>query len=88
MLDEVDAPLDDTNVNRFCEIVDEMSKKVQFIFITHNRLPWRWRNNYPVLLCRNPVSQDLSLLILMKLLNSQRHNAGSELVKWKKSGGY
>ena len=38
MLDEVDAPLDDTNVNRFCEIVDEMSKKVQFIFITHNKI--------------------------------------------------
>ena len=38
MLDEVDAPLDDTNVNRFCEIVDEMSKKVQFIIITHNKI--------------------------------------------------
>ena len=38
MLDEVDAPLDDTNVNRFCEIVDEMSKKIQFIFITHNKI--------------------------------------------------
>ena len=38
MLDEVDAPLDDTNVNRFCEILDEMSKKVQFIFITHNKI--------------------------------------------------
>ena len=38
MLDEVDAPLDDTNVNRFCEIVDDMSKKVQFIFITHNKI--------------------------------------------------
>ena len=37
MLDEVDAPLDDTNVNRFCEIVREMSSKVQFIFITHNK---------------------------------------------------
>ena len=37
MLDEVDAPLDDTNVNRFCEIVKDMSTKVQFIFITHNK---------------------------------------------------
>jgi chromosome segregation protein len=37
MLDEVDAPLDDTNVNRFCEIVKDMSAKVQFIFITHNK---------------------------------------------------
>ncbi len=37
MLDEVDAPLDDANVGRFCELVREMSKRVQFIFITHNK---------------------------------------------------
>lgn len=36
MLDEVDAPLDDANVGRFCELVKEMSKQVQFIFISHN----------------------------------------------------
>ncbi len=38
LLDEVDAPLDDTNVLRFCELVKEMSKTVQFIFITHNKI--------------------------------------------------
>ncbi len=38
MLDEVDAPLDDANVARFCNIVREMSDKVQFIFITHNKV--------------------------------------------------
>ena len=38
MLDEVDAPLDDANVTRYCEIVKEMSEKVQFIFITHNKV--------------------------------------------------
>ncbi|ANO51484.1 chromosome segregation protein SMC [Woeseia oceani] len=38
MLDEVDAPLDDANVNRFCDIVREMSEKVQFVFITHNKV--------------------------------------------------
>jgi chromosome segregation protein len=37
LLDEVDAPLDEHNVGRFCEIVREMSKQVQFIFITHNK---------------------------------------------------
>ena len=37
LLDEVDAPLDEHNVGRFCEIVREMSKRVQFIFITHNK---------------------------------------------------
>jgi chromosome segregation protein len=38
LLDEVDAPLDDANVGRFCEIVKEMAAKVQFVFITHNKV--------------------------------------------------
>ncbi len=37
MLDEVDAPLDEANVGRFCNLVREMSAAVQFIFITHNK---------------------------------------------------
>jgi chromosome segregation protein len=37
MLDEVDAPLDEANVGRFCDLVREMSERVQFIFITHNK---------------------------------------------------
>ncbi|MGD9386919.1 MAG: chromosome segregation protein SMC [Gammaproteobacteria bacterium] len=37
MLDEVDAPLDDANVGRFCDIVRSMSDAVQFIIITHNK---------------------------------------------------
>jgi chromosome segregation protein len=37
ILDEVDAPLDEGNVDRFCDIVREMSERVQFIFITHNK---------------------------------------------------
>jgi chromosome segregation protein len=38
MLDEVDAPLDDANVERYAAMVREMSEKVQFIFITHNKI--------------------------------------------------
>ena len=38
MLDEVDAPLDDANVGRFCAMVTEMSSQVQFIMITHNKI--------------------------------------------------
>jgi chromosome segregation protein len=38
LLDEVDAPLDDANVMRFCDVVKEMSDNVQFLIITHNRL--------------------------------------------------
>jgi chromosome segregation protein len=38
MLDEVDAPLDDANVGRYCDMVRKMSDAVQFIFITHNKV--------------------------------------------------
>ena len=38
MLDEVDAPLDDANVGRFCAMVEEMSEYVQFIMISHNKI--------------------------------------------------
>ena len=37
LLDEVDAPLDEANVGRFCDIVKEMSRQVQFVLITHNK---------------------------------------------------
>ncbi len=37
LLDEVDAPLDEHNVGRFCDIVRDMAQRVQFIFITHNK---------------------------------------------------
>jgi len=38
LLDEVDAPLDDDNTARFINLVSEMSEKVQFIFVTHNKI--------------------------------------------------
>ena len=38
MLDEVDAPLDDANVGRFARLVESMSDRVQFIYITHNKI--------------------------------------------------
>lgn len=38
ILDEVDAPLDDANVGRYCKLVESMSEKVQFIYITHNKI--------------------------------------------------
>ena len=38
VLDEVDAPLDDANVGRFCNLVEELSDQVQFIYITHNKV--------------------------------------------------
>lgn len=38
LLDEVDAPLDDANTTRFCDLVKTMSKETQFLYISHNRL--------------------------------------------------
>ena len=38
LLDEVDAPLDDANIGRFCDLVKIMAEKTQFIFISHNKL--------------------------------------------------
>lgn len=38
LLDEVDAPLDDSNTERFCNLVRRMAEKTQFLFITHNRI--------------------------------------------------
>ena len=38
LLDEVDAPLDDSNTERFCNMVKRMSKNTQFLFISHNKI--------------------------------------------------
>ncbi len=38
LLDEVDAPLDDPNTERFCRLVREMSSATQFLFISHNKI--------------------------------------------------
>jgi chromosome segregation protein len=44
MLDEVDAPLDDTNTVRFCELVKKMSDHSQFVFISHNKITMELAN--------------------------------------------
>jgi chromosome segregation protein len=38
LLDEVDAPLDDSNTERFCNLVRKMSRHTQFVFISHNKI--------------------------------------------------
>ena len=38
LLDEVDAPLDDSNTERFCNLVRKMSEQTQFLFISHNKV--------------------------------------------------
>ena len=38
LLDEVDAPLDDANVVRFCDLVKEMAERLQLVMVTHNKI--------------------------------------------------
>jgi len=45
LLDEVDAPLDDSNTERYCALVSKMSAETQFIFITHNRITMEMAHN-------------------------------------------
>ena len=45
LLDEVDAPLDDRNVERFCDLLKYMSERVQFIMITHNKVSMEYMDN-------------------------------------------
>ena len=44
LLDEVDAPLDDPNTERFCAMVREMSAQTQFLFISHNKITMEMAN--------------------------------------------
>ena len=64
ILDEVDAPLDDNNVDRFCSMVEEISQKVltKFIIITHNRMTMsRVDRLYGVTMPEEGVSQIVSV---------------------------
>ncbi len=54
MLDEVDAPLDEANVGRFCELVRKMSDRVQFIFITHSKTTMELADNLVGVTMREP----------------------------------
>ena len=64
ILDEVDAPLDDNNVDRFCSMVEEISEKVQtkFIIVTHNRMTMsRVDRLYGVTMPEEGISQIVSV---------------------------
>jgi chromosome segregation protein len=54
MLDEVDAPLDDANIGRYCNMLKEMSSTVQFIFITHNKITMEIANQLAGITMREP----------------------------------
>ncbi len=64
VLDEVDAPLDDYNVERFCDLLDEMSRSTEtrFIIITHNPITMARMNRlYGVTMAERGVSQLVSV---------------------------
>ena len=64
MLDEVDAPLDDHNVERFCNLMDEMvsSTQTRFIIITHNPITMARMNRlFGVTMAERGVSQLVSV---------------------------
>jgi len=65
LLDEVDAPLDEANVGRFSQMVAEMSKSVQFLVVTHNKITMEASNQLAGVTMREPgvsrlVSVDLA----------------------------
>jgi chromosome segregation protein len=64
VLDEVDAPLDDHNIERFCDLLDEMTKSTdtRFIIITHNPITMARMNRlYGVTMAERGVSQLVSV---------------------------
>ena len=70
MLDEVDAPLDDANVGRYCDMIKEMSSAVQFIFITHNKITMEIANQLAGVTMKEPgvsrlVSVDIDRAVEM-----------------------
>jgi len=70
LLDEVDAPLDDSNVGRFSSLVQTMADRVQFIFISHNKLAMEMANQLIGITMQEagvsrPVSVDVDTAISM-----------------------
>jgi chromosome segregation protein len=80
LMDEVDAPLDDANVGRFCEIVREMSQGVQFIIITHNKITMELANQLHGVTMQEPgvsrlVSVDVAQAVEMTGTELPKENA-------------
>jgi chromosome segregation protein len=72
VLDEVDAPLDDANVERFCNLLDEMTKltRTRFVTITHNPITMaRMDRLYGVTMAERGVSQ----LVSVNLVEAERY---------------
>ncbi|KMT64237.1 chromosome segregation protein SMC [Catenovulum maritimum] len=73
MLDEVDAPLDDANVARFCNLVREMSSTVQFIYISHNKIAMEMANQLVGVTMQEPGVSRMVAVDIEKAIELAQH---------------
>lgn len=77
LLDEVDAPLDDANTQRFCNLVQELSSKTQFVYISHNRLAMEMADQ---LVGVTMQEKGVSTVVSVSLIDAVKHAVDSEVV--------
>ena len=75
VLDEVDAPLDDTNTERLCKLIQKMAEKTQFIYISHNKITMEMAHQLiGVTMQERGVSKIVSVDIEEAMRLSDNHN--------------
>jgi len=74
ILDEVDAPLDDANIDRFLHVITEFSRKIQFIIVTHNKKTMAQANNLYGITMEEP---GLSGLVSVRLSEVDSYDVSS-----------
>ena len=74
ILDEVDAPLDETNVGRFTQLVQEMSTQTQFVLITHSK---KTMSMSPVMYGVTMQEPGVSKLVSVRFHSNQEHAASA-----------
>jgi chromosome segregation protein len=84
ILDEVDAPLDDANLNRFLRVIKEFSKKIQFIMVTHNKKTMAQANNLYGITMAEP---GLSSLVSVRLSEVDSYSEKNTTPNTAESGG-
>jgi len=69
LLDEVDAPLDDPNTDRFCAMVREMAETTQFLFISHNKITMEMANQLVGITMPEPGASRVVAVDIAEALN-------------------
>ncbi len=84
VLDEVDAPLDDANVTRFTNLIQQMSAQTQFIVITHNKHTMQTANTlYGITMEEAGVSQVVSVKFPGQENGDSKRNSKSQILNPK-----